>query len=238
MPKLAPKRFGPAPAWRSDPAPPRARDAETEPEGPRRREGDSPGDHGPPPPSRLPPGPPVSSCSSALMDAGCPDAAVQTTRTTPHALEVDDPCADVVLTVVVAPVDDQLERPAVEILGVFGDRNRLSLVARDTGQRGRFEFQTVFQGGCREGWWESTGRSPPQVCRSAVQTTGTTSLISASVCPFRSITSAPLKLPWRIVRRCGVGIQVSFTTVSNAFIIESKPAYVSGGLFSFTLGSM
>ena len=87
MPKLAPKRFEPARAWRSDPAPPRARDAETEPEGPRQREGDSPGDHGPtPPPSRLPPGPPVSSCSSALMHAGCPDAAVQTTRTTPNHL--------------------------------------------------------------------------------------------------------------------------------------------------------
>ena len=70
---------------------------------------------------------------------------------TVHALEFDDPCGDVVLAVGVAPVDGQLERPAVEVPGVSIDRERLSLVVRDKGQGGRFGFQTVGQGERREG---------------------------------------------------------------------------------------
>ena len=90
-------------------------------------------------------------------------------------LEVDDPYGDVVLAVGGAPVDGQLERPAVEISGVLADRKRLSLAVGDKRQNGLFGFQTVGQGDCREGCQKATRRRRPQICRSAVQTTGATS---------------------------------------------------------------
>ena len=65
-------------------------------------------------------------------------------------LEADDPCGDVVRIVVVAPGNGQLERPALEVAGVFDDRKRLASVVRDTGQCG-LRCRTVGQGECREG---------------------------------------------------------------------------------------
>ena len=58
-----------------------------------------------------------------------------------HTLEVDGPCGDVVRVAVVAPVDGELERPAVEVPGVPVDRKRLARVVRDEALGGRFGFQ-------------------------------------------------------------------------------------------------
>ena len=86
-----------------------------------------------------------------------------------HALEVDDPCGDVGVAAGVAPVDGQLERPAVEVPGVFINRKRLSLAVPDKGQ-GCLGFQTVGQGIRHEGCQQSTRRCPLEDCRSVVQT--------------------------------------------------------------------
>ena len=65
-----------------------------------------------------------------------------------HALEVDDPCGNVVRSG--TPVDGRLERPAVEVPGVLIDRKRLSRVVLDKAQGGP-GFRKVGQGDCREG---------------------------------------------------------------------------------------
>ena len=74
----------------------------------------------------------------------------------------------------VAPVDGQLERPALAVPVILIDRKRLLLAVREKAQGG-LAFRTVGQGECHEGRQESTRRSPPCICRSAVRTTGTTS---------------------------------------------------------------
>ena len=91
-----------------------------------------------------------------------------------HAPEADDPCGDAVLIAGVARVDGQLERPALAVPVILIDRKRLLLAVRDKAQGG-LAFRTVGQGECHEGRQESTRRSPPCICRSAVRTTGTTS---------------------------------------------------------------